>query len=162
MEQWCKIKNYEYEVSTRGRVRNIVTGKILKSCIDGNGYFTVFLSKRGQRGKTHKIHRLLMVYFVPKPEGKSCVNHINGIKSDNRFENLEWVTYSENTTHAVALGLLVSCKGVSHGRSKLTETDVINMRTIYKDVKLITLAMWYGVSNASVSLIRNRKTWTHI
>lgn len=78
-------------------------GRFLTSSLDVVGYMAVGLS--GKRSKTHRIHRLLAMTFIPNPENKKTVNHINGIKADNRLENLEWATYLENNKHARRMGL---------------------------------------------------------
>lgn len=85
----------KYEVSNLGRVRNIKTGKFIKSHPNKGGYPTVVL-----RGNAVMIHRAVALAFLPNSQNKRCVNHINGIKTDNRVENLGWVTDSENQKHA--------------------------------------------------------------
>lgn len=113
-ESWVDIAGYEgrYQVSSEGRIKSLErtvmrkNGKkqrvgqlILKTRLDIDGYPIVNLWSDGVQ-KTYKVHRIVAESLVPNPENKQCVNHINGIKSDNRIENLEWVTYSENSLHA--------------------------------------------------------------
>lgn len=68
--------------------------------------------------KTYYIHRLVAEAFIPNPNNYPCVNHINGIKSDNRVENLEWCTYKQNMQHAVKTGLFNVGSGKDNGNSK--------------------------------------------
>lgn len=76
----------------------------LKFGLNTRGYPMVILGKNGKRiGKL--VHRLLALQFLPNPENKPCVNHINGVKTDYKLENLEWVTQSENALHAHRIGL---------------------------------------------------------
>lgn len=80
--------------------------KLLCSSISKNNYPKISFYKDGNcRFKTLLIHRLLAKGYIPNPENKPCVNHINGIKIDNRIENLEWVTHRENTNHSFSTGL---------------------------------------------------------
>ena len=94
METFIKIENYNnYSISNLGNVRNDKTGRILKPYIKPSGYKQVQL---GRKTIPQYIHRLVAIAFIPNIENKPQVNHINGNKGDNRIENLEWVTASEN------------------------------------------------------------------
>ena len=82
----------DYEIE--GKLRKVTTRK------DG---YQIYSDNR----KIKYLHRYLAEKYIPNPDNKPCVNHINGIKSDNRIENLEWATYLENNQHAKAMGLWV-------------------------------------------------------
>lgn len=101
MTQWKKIEGYEnYSVSTNGKVRNDKTGRVLKIFSDKDEYSRVQLYESGEV-KTYTIHRLVAEAFVPNPENKPTVDHINRVRTDNRVENLRWATYKEQCEHRV-------------------------------------------------------------
>lgn len=111
LEEWASVEGYEgiYEVSNRGRVRRIkgwrgrkATGDIKKAV--AKGYEQVTLYKNGHSTR-FKVHRLVAQSFIPNPCNKQQVNHIDGDKRNNVVSNLEWVTQSENMTHAKRTGL---------------------------------------------------------
>ena len=95
-EQWARIDGYKnYEVSWFGRVANIKTARILKGGLSSNGYMTVSLFNKGVQ-KTHYIHVLVAREWAANPDSKRCVDHIDGDKKNNHYENLRWATHSEN------------------------------------------------------------------
>lgn len=102
-EQWMPIPGHEgdYEISNFGRVKSLIKGRIM-ALTNNDGYLYVKL--RG--GKHKRVHRVVAQVFIPNPENKPGVNHINGNKQDNRVSNLEWVTAKENMRHAMELGLI--------------------------------------------------------
>lgn len=133
MTQFKDIENYEgmYQVSSDGRImslgRFVVNGRKgrklpqyvppceRKCSLHGTGYLTIRLANQGVVC-THRVHRLVAKAFIPNPLGLPFVNHINGDKTDNRVENLEWCTPGENTMHAVRTGLLINERDTLTGR----------------------------------------------
>lgn len=110
-EIYLPVVGYEgsYEVSNLGNVKALRGHKrgerVLKTYLSRHGYLLVHPCTNGvSRGK--RVHRLVAEAFIPNPDNLPQVNHINGIKTDNSVGNLEWVTASENMTHAVSLGLI--------------------------------------------------------
>lgn len=96
------IKNRpNYEVNIEGVVRNVVTGKVLSpSKTDGRSYPAVCLFDGYGNGKMFTIHRLIAKYFIPNPENKPCVDHIDYDRGNFNVNNLRWVTYLENNLHS--------------------------------------------------------------
>ncbi|MFA5397372.1 MAG: HNH endonuclease [Methanogenium sp.] len=106
-EKWMIVENFEdYAVSSMGNVKNIKNGKILKQNINGD-YNYVQLKKRNFR-----VHRLVALMFIPNNYNKPYVNHLDGNKSNNIVENLEWCTAQENNLHARKTGLIKQNKPV--------------------------------------------------
>lgn len=105
-EQWKVLSEDfpNYECSTFGNIRNIKTKKILSGYKINSGYYVVDLYKKGGRKKC-LVHRAIALAWIPNPENKLTVNHIDGNKENNSVSNLEWNTYSENLKHAFAIGL---------------------------------------------------------
>ena len=111
MEKWKTISNNKnYMVSNAGRIRH-VNDNVDHSTRDNKGYLVTDLYKDGQRF-THRVHRLVAQEFIPNPDNKPYINHIDGNKHNNNSSNLEWVTKKENSKHAWVNGLAKPSKSM--------------------------------------------------
>ncbi|USL89376.1 DNA endonuclease [Bacillus phage vB_BceH_LY2] len=164
MEQeiWKSLKDIvecgdTYSVSNLGRVRNDTTYLVRKQSVDKDGYLSIGLYNKG-KGKTYKVHRLVAISFIHNPENKPQVNHINGNKQDNKSNNLEWATSSENVRHSIDIGLKKHYKGEKHNRSSLTNEDVKCIKKLLIDEYSLTdIASRYNVNRQTIGNIRNGK-----
>lgn len=170
-ELWKPIPDYpNYEISDSGRIKSLPTSrlfgrymqsraeKILVTRMEANGYIRTTLCKEGIC-KHYSVHRLLAEAFIPNPENKPTVNHINGIKRDNRLCNLEWATLIEQMEHADKSGLR-NVKGEKCYLSKLKDSDVVDIRT--SNCSANELAIRHRVHPSTVRKIRNNKLWRHV
>ena len=106
-----------YEVSNDGAIRNKESKKILKTFINDKGYEIVSLWLNG-KDKKFRVHRLVADAFIPNPENKAQINHIDGNKLNNHADNLEWSTHSENISHryySLGLGLMRKVRCIETG-----------------------------------------------
>lgn len=171
MEVWKKIQGFEkYEISSLGRIKvNLkfrkyrnYQSKVLNPSLDKDGYFRTSLVSDDGITKNKIIHRLVAEAFIPNPENKPCVNHKNGIKTDNRIENLEWCTVKENNIHAIKLGLSGQVPGEKHHMSKLKEKEVLEIIINKNNLTQEQLGLEYNISQTQISRIINKKRWSHI
>lgn len=173
-EFWIPIVGYEnnYEVSNLGRVRSLhrflklpnggfkeMNPIFLAGGNSGKGYRILQLYKNGVFERI-SFHRLVAKSFIPNPENKPQVNHKNGIKHDNRVENLEWCTAKENMQHARRTNLNPILSGSKLPHSKLNEIQVLEIRNSTKGNT--ELGLIYGLKDNTICDIRKRRTWKHI
>lgn len=178
METWKKIPNFSrYEASNKGNLRSLnykCTGKIkvLKPAVSTDGYLKTMILDDCGKYRSWTVHKFVCLAFLGQvPEGKE-VNHKNGIKTDNRIENLEYCTRSENIKHAYLMGLEKPLRGSKNGNSKLTEKDVKEIRNFIKGQRekgvryygRKELASKYGVSEGHIKALMNDNNtlWYHV
>lgn len=125
-----KIEGFPaYEAYADGRVLNINTGRQLKFEKTQNGYLRVTLSARGET-KRFLVHRLIAQVFLPNPSVLPCVNHKDGMKTNNMVGNLEWCSHSENEIHSYGVLGKQAVSGEAHYNIKFTDADCERMRAM--------------------------------
>lgn len=173
--KWKIMQEFpDYAVSDAGLVmrvaggRGTYPGRLLKLRRSEQGYLRVAFRKNKIQ-VLGSVHRLVLTAFVGKsPDGMEC-NHENGVKSDNRLENLKWVTPKQNMQHAIRTGLFNGWDkknrlGENNPQAKLTTEQVKQIRhlLLQKGYTLKRLAIIFNVSATLIAVIKHRKRWTHI
>lgn len=173
-EEWKTIKQYSnYAISNTGKFKNIKTKRILKPFLHKKGYFYITIAPWGRQGKvvSLKLHRLIAEAFIPNPENKSQINHIDGNKLNNSLDNLEWVTAKENINHAINIGLInlesqYHPKGIQCTHAVLNEELIEEIRKQYiprhRQFGLRALARKYSLKHNTLSEALNGVNWSHL
>lgn len=171
-EQWRTIEGHpDYAVSSLGRVKRVVdskcgfkAGRVLSSAPGKNGYPMVQLW-HNQKPKKLYVHHLVLEAFVgPRPDGCIC-NHKDCNRSNNRPENLEWTSQSNNVkqTYSLKRRIWDPKRGESNGRAILKEGEVwLIKKLISKKVTQKVIGKMFRISQAHVSLIATEKEWAHV
>ena len=168
-EIWKDIACFEglYKISNRGNVISLhgktKVGFRLKAHNNGTGYLFAALYSGGNQ-TNFLVHRLVAMAFVdnPDPKNKIQVNHINGMKHDNRVENLEWCTPQENSIHYFKTGN-ANHKGVKNTRAKLDEAGVRKIREMVLDrVPRKTISAAFKISVSTMHFISTGRSWGHL
>lgn len=158
---WHNIEETNYEVSMFGQVRHKQTKQIKKLSSGGTSpYLLVQIYIKDGKRKSHLVHRLVAKYFIPNPDNKEQVNHIDGDKLNNHYSNLEWVTPKENMSHALNSGLHKRYNnqtykgkfGAEHNRS----IKIICNGILYNGISEASRLTGISVSTISVALKQNR------
>lgn len=172
---WRDVEGYEglYQVSDDGEVKSLSRvvdfGKskavrkerIMKQSI-GRGYKKVSLSKCGVQ-TNFAVHRLVAQAFIDNPTSLPQVNHIDGVKTNNRVQNLEWCNAKHNTRHAHLIGLCKPASGENQGHSKLTTLQVLDALEMRRQgMTFAEIAKKVGCIASNVEMIVAGKTWRSV
>ncbi len=160
--EWKRAANYpDYFVSDHGDVKKS-DGSVCKQHKSPKGYARVYIKNGGAGSSTVYVHRLVASTFIPNPENLPQVNHKNGKKDDNRVENIEWVTASDNVRHSYCvLGRQSGATGKSFPRkAKLLPIEVKIIRQT--DISNAELARYFGITDSSVCHIRKGHSYKYI
>jgi len=167
-EIWKNVVDYEeiYQVSNLGRAKSFHydagNGRVLKT--QNGTYPQVTLCRDGNREQVSMHHLISKAFLGPAPSPDYEVNHKNGDKYDNRVENLEWVTRSENERHAYRVLGREAPRGEAHKSSKLTRYDVQRIRILYATDQYShrELGKMFGINHRAIGRIIRYERWRHV
>jgi len=145
--EFVDIIGYEglYKINRLGDILGVKINKMRKWCLKTNGYYEVGLSKNGKK-KHHQIHRLIGIHFIPNPNELECIDHINRIRTDNRIENLRWVSIRENN---INVERVINRRGYIHTRPYTRKDGTITT----------TYQVQYNLPDEYGNINRNSKTF---
>lgn len=144
-----------YFINRHGLVWSALSSKFLKLQFDKRGYPTVKLAN-----KNKTVHRLMAKTYLSEYCDSLQVNHINGVKTDNRLENLEMCTNDENMKHAYKEGIRLNKSGEHASNAKLSASDVQTIRELLINTTHKEIAKKFGVDRTTITAINRGKNWT--
>lgn len=149
----------KYHVTESGDVLSLWFNKCksLKQNKSHCGYLLVCLN--ANKRQTLSVHRLVAKAYIPNPDNKPEVNHIDGNKLNNHYTNLEWCTRKENVIHSFTNGLNSGKKGTDNPRNKLSINDIIKIKSLLGTIKQTDIANLFGVHQTLISAINTGKLW---
>lgn len=161
LEIWKQIPDYEnlYEASNLGRIKSLRTGQVMRPSTSG-AYQHVSLWKN-KKLKYHKVHRLVLAAF----KGKSSLicNHKDFDKHNNKLDNLEYVTASQNAKHAIQGGRRSALKGEDHSNAKLTEKQVKKIKQLLvSGVSCSEIGKLFNTKPNTITCIKTGRSWKHV
>ncbi len=162
-EIWKWISGYEdlYQISNFGRVKSFkgISPRILRPFINKKGYLTIALRGNNNKTKNYYVHVLVAKAFIPNPENKNEVNHLDGVKFNCYVDNLVWSTHSENMKHSYS-------EGLRNPKNKLTDEQVRYIRNVHKKGDSVygakPLSRKFNVSEACIRFIINGKSYKNV
>ncbi len=177
-EIWKDVVGYEglYEVSSHGRVKSVArvyqspedgfnwtketTNSIKALRVKKNGRIDTALIKDGKLIQRY-VHRLVAEAFIPNPDNKPCVNHIDNDPSNNKVSNLEWCTYKENTQHSFnqGRGFWQRQWGENNVSAKISLSDVLFIRAFASSMTRRQIADYLSISIKEVGRIQRKDRW---
>ena len=179
-EIWKDVEGFEdfYKVSSFGNVqskdRSVITktgkvmffkGKKLFLSLNGSGYNTVCIKIRSLGiSKSMTVHKLVATAFLTKKSTDTEINHIDGVKTNNSVENLEWCNHTHNIRHAFKTGLFTPKSAFIYPNSQLNKEQILEIRELFKtsDKKLTEIAKMYNVSREIISKLKNGRTYNNL
>lgn len=162
-EEWRAVVGWEglYEVSSLGKVKSIRNNKLLKCFEDKLGRQQCTLSVNNKQNYC-RVHRLVAQAFIPNPEDKPFINHIDNNPANNDVKNIEWCTPLENMLHKSKQGRGNQVSGEKHPAHKLTTLEVIEIKELLKLKSYIEVGKLFNINRTTIYDILKNKTWKHI
>lgn len=167
-EKWkliycVNIKISDFAISNYGRLMNITSGELISQRCDAKGYkiVTLYIGHT----KQYRVHKLVAMHFIPNPENKPFVNHINGNKQDNCVLNLEWCTAKENMRHAVDTGLHPTLTLEKYPHATHTNEEIRKACEFMMDnpeFKLKDISLIFNISYATLQNLKLHRSWKEI
>ena len=169
MNELVQISNFipevkdRYFINKKGELYTDFGEKKMKEAIK-NGYVKNCLILKDGSQKSFFRHRLVMLCFEPNQYSDNLqVNHKDGNKMNNNYQNLQWCTNQENRIHAVKLGLAASLKGETNPASKLLESQVLDIiQDLLHHVPYNVICQKYNCSKSTISAIKNKRNWVYL